>query len=158
MATGKVDFLANFFTAKAVLDGMGVPVKLVKGEDFGQKAYGLTYLGNNDFLRAHSQQVKDFLRVTQRALQYTSDHPEEGVKALCKVNQALCQDQHSLAVNVEQYRETFPLYPNLIKGKPMLCMDTKLWQQTEDVVKSAGVAPSVPEPSKSFTNQYLAGC
>jgi len=137
---------------------MGVPVKIVKGEDFGQKAYGLTYLGNNDFLKAHPQQVKDFLRVTQRALQYTSDHPEEGVKALCKTNQALCQDQHNLSVNVDQYKETFPLYPNLTKGKPMLCIDSKVWQSTTDVVKLSGNTATLPEPSKSFTNQYLSGC
>ncbi len=158
MATGKVDFLANFFTAKAVLDGMGVPVSLVKGEDYGQKAYGLTYFVNDDWAKGHEKQIADFLKVTQRALQYTTDHPEEGVRELCKYNQALCQDQHSTDVNVEQWKETTPLFPNLIKGKPMLCIDTNTWKTTEDVVKETGIADSVPDPAKSFTNKYLSGC
>ncbi|MBJ7603277.1 MAG: ABC transporter substrate-binding protein [Candidatus Dormibacteraeota bacterium] len=158
MATGKVDFLANFFTAKAVLDGAGTPVALVKGEDYGQKAYGLTYLVNDDWGNGHAKQIADFLKVTQRALQYTSDHPEEGVKELCKYNQTLCQDQHNTDVNVAQWKETIPLFPNLIKGKPMLCIDTNTWKSTEDVVKQTGVADSVPDSSKSFTNKYLSGC
>lgn len=158
MATGKVDFLANFFTAKAVLEGMGVRVRLITGQEYNQKAYGLTILVNNDFLKSHGQQVRDFLRVTIRALQYTSEHPEEGVQELCKYNASLCADQHSMQVNLEQYRETIPLYPNVGKGKPLLCIDTSTWRSTEELVKETGLVTSIPDPTRSFTNAYLSGC
>ncbi|MHB8621574.1 MAG: ABC transporter substrate-binding protein [Chloroflexota bacterium] len=123
MASGKVDFLANFFTAKATLDGMNVPVTLLKGSDFGQKGYGLAILANKDWMKTHGDTITKFLEVTGRAMKYTSQHPTEGVKILGKYNKALNPNAHTLQVNVAQYKETFPLYPNIISGKPYYYID-----------------------------------
>ena len=158
MATGRVDFIATFFTTAPVLEGMGVPLRVFKLEDYGQKAYGLSFLGGNKFLDAHPVQMRKFLEVTQRAIEFTNKNPEAGVRALCKSNQALCADDKALSTNVDEQRLQIPLYSNPVPGRPMFCADTTTWQATQQLLLDAGTITRAPDPAKTVTNRFLSGC
>ncbi len=158
MATGKVDFIATFFTTAPVLEGLGVPLKVFKLEDYGQKAYGLSYVASNKFLNAHPDAVRSFLKVTQRSIEYTNKNSKEGVQALCKSNPSLCADDKTLALNVQEQELQIPLYNNLVAGKPMFCGDTATWKATQQLLLDAGTIQSATDPAKSFTNKYISGC
>jgi NitT/TauT family transport system substrate-binding protein len=158
MATGKVDFIATFFTVAPVLEGLGVPLKVFKLEDYGQKAYGLSYFGKGDWVGPHGDLIKRFLTVTQRAIEYTNKNPTEGVKLLCNHNQAICADDKALQTNVEEQKLQIPLYSNVTPGRPMFCADAGYWKQTAQLLVDAGTIPSLPDAARSFTNRYLAGC
>jgi NitT/TauT family transport system substrate-binding protein len=158
MATGKVDFIATFFTTTPVLEGLGVPLKAFKLEDYGQKAYGLSYFTKSDYLNAHGDAIKKFLEVTQRAIEYTNKNPEEGVKLLCNHNPSICQDDKSLQTNVQEQKLQIPLYNNLQPGKPMFCADAATWRGTAQLLVDAGTIPSLPDLNKSYTNKFISGC
>jgi NitT/TauT family transport system substrate-binding protein len=158
MATGKVDFIATFFTTAPVLEGLGVSLKVFKLEDYGQKAYGLSYFTKSDYLNSHGDAIKRFLQVTQRAIEYTNKNPEEGVKILCNHNPSICQDDKSLQTNVQEQKLQIPLYNNLQPGKPMFCADANTWKQTAQLLVDAGTIPSLPDLNKSYTNKFISGC
>jgi len=158
MATGKVDFIATFAPTAPVLEGQGVPLKVLGLEDYGQKAYGLSYIGNSGFLSAHPDAVRAFLRVNRRAVDYTNKNPEEGVRELCKANPAICGDQNALATNVQEQKLTIPLYDNLSSGKPFFCGYAAPWKATQDLLRDAGTITEEPDVAKSLTNRYLDGC
>ncbi|MGH7911866.1 MAG: ABC transporter substrate-binding protein, partial [Candidatus Dormibacteraceae bacterium] len=158
MATGQVDFIATFFTTAPVLEGMGVPLKVLKLADYGQQAYGLSYLVNNSFMHQHANAIKAFLKVTARAITYTNQHPEEGVKILCKYNKSICSSQKALGTNVQEQKLQIPLYQNLQAGKPIFCTDAAVWKKTQELDLIAGVISKAPDPATSFTNRFIDGC
>ncbi len=158
MATGKVDFIATFYQVAPVLEGMGVPLKVFKLEDYGQKAYGLSYFSTPKWIATHGDVIKRFLTVTKRAIDYTNQHPDEGVKTLCNYNQSICASDASLKTNVEEFKLYMPLYPNLTPGKPMFCISPTTWKATARLLLDAGVVTSLPDLSTSFTNRFISGC
>ncbi len=158
MATGKVDFIATFFTTTPVLEGLGVPLKVFKLEDYGQRAYGLSYFSTSGWLNGHGDLARKFLTVTQRAIVYTNKNPEEGVKLLCSHNASICADDKALQTNIQEQKLQIPLYDNLIPGKPMFCADTNTWKATSQLLVDSGTIETAPDPAKSFTNRYLSGC
>jgi len=158
MAAGQVDFIATFFTTAPVLEGLGVPLKVFKLEDYGQKAYGLSYFSTTTWIEGHGDAVPKFLQVTRRAIEYTNQNPEEGVKLLCNHNQSICADDKALATNVQEQKLQMPLYENLTPGKPMFCADVGTWNATAQLLVDAGAIQAAPDPSKSFTNRFISGC
>jgi NitT/TauT family transport system substrate-binding protein len=158
MQTGQVDFIATFFTTAPVLEGLGVPLKVFKLEDYGQKAYGLSYFSTPKWIGDHGDVVRKFLQVTQRSIEYTNQNPEEGVKLLCNHNQALCADDKAFQTNVAEQKLQIPLYDNLVAGKPMFCADANTWKATAQLLVDSGTIQSLPDLSKSYTNDYITGC
>jgi NitT/TauT family transport system substrate-binding protein len=158
MATGKVDFIATFYQVAPVLEGLGVPLKIFKLEDYGQKAYGLSYFSTPKWIASHGEVIKKFLAVTKRAIDYTNQHPDEGVRTLCTYNQSICANDTSFKTNVEEFKLYMPLYPNLTPGKPMFCINSTTWKATARLLLDAGVVSSLPDLSNSFTNRFISGC
>jgi ABC-type nitrate/sulfonate/bicarbonate transport system substrate-binding protein len=158
MITKKVDFIVTFFTTAPVLQGQGVPLKVMKLEDYGQVGYGLSYFSRPQWVSQNSDTIKRFLDVSERAINYTNQNLEEGVRVLCNYNDSLCKDDATVQLNVEEERLQIPLYNSLTPGKPMFCIDPQVWQTTAQLLLDAGTVQSLPDVSKSFTNADVAGC
>ena len=107
---------------------------------------------------AHPDQLKKFLQVTQRAIDYTNKNSKEGVQILCKSNPSICSDDGALNTNVQEQELQIPLYSNLTPGKPMFSADTKTWQATEQLLLDSQTIDKAPDPAKSFTNKLITGC
>jgi ABC-type nitrate/sulfonate/bicarbonate transport system substrate-binding protein len=159
MTTKQVDFIVTFFTVAPVLEGRGVPLKVFRLEDYGQKAYGLSYFSQRNWVDANGDTITKFLQVTKRAIEYTNDNPEEGVQFLCRYNPSVCADDQAFRTNVEEQKLQIPLYNNLIPGKPYFCADAATWRATAQLLVDAETIPALPSDlDNSFTNKYVQGC
>jgi NitT/TauT family transport system substrate-binding protein len=160
LASGKVDFIISWWFIEPVLEKvLGFPVKVLKFQDIGQKGYGLVYIVNNDWLKTHAKEVRAFLEVTKRSMEFTTKNPSVSVDHLCRHEPSNCSTAAAREVTIQEYTNQTTLYPNPSnKKKPWLCIDAKTWALTQEVLKDGGVPSDGPGPEKAFTNRYLKGC
>ncbi len=105
---------------------------------------------NDDWLKAHPDQAKAFLRATDKSIRYAATHPEEGVAAF-KDLYAKAFDEKFIT---QQWADTIPLFGTL--GDDLLVNDEADWTALLAALTKFGVVKEVAAPSTYFTNAYLA--
>lgn len=158
MASGKVDFLANFASAQGDLESKGVPVTLLKAANFGQQGYGLSIFANSDWLKDHGDDMKRFLTATAQGMAWSANNPEEALAMEAKVNPALTSDPKATAANLKGFRTDASLWASdapLGKGT-YLTFDEAGLKSTQKILYDGGVLTGTPfDVNKYWTSQYV---
>jgi NitT/TauT family transport system substrate-binding protein len=159
LASGKVDFLANWEFIKPVLEtNLKVKVRVLRFEDLQPLGYGLVYIVNNTWLKTHEKDVRAFLEVTKRSMIATAADPAGSVDRLCAHEASNCSTEQAKQVTIAQYTGVASTYKSTDKKRPYLCINAAKWAQTQAALADGGVPSNGPGPGKAFTNKYLKGC
>lgn len=146
LLAGKVD-ATNIFGQ--VFSNETSKVNIIYWYKFGLTLYGSTVTANTSFLAQHPQEMKTFLQVTLRGLQYVVAHPAEAGTLVAQ------RAKGSAAFFQEEVKAYLPFYaPSAAPNGPGSMDDTK-WQETEALNIKYGVQKNTVVPSQVYTNQYL---
>lgn len=147
LLAGKVD-ATNIFGQ--VFSNVTDKVDIIYWSKFGLDPYGSTVTANTSFLDQHPQEMKTFLQVTLRGLQYVMAHPDEAgtlvAQRAAKAPAAFFQGE---------VKAFLPFYAPSAAPHGPGSMDDAKWQQTQALNTQYGVQKSKVSPSQVYTNQYL---
>lgn len=137
----------------AQVEAQGAKVSFFRYSDYGVNMMNNGIVVNRDFATQHPEAVKRFLRVTRDAFLAAKANPKEAIDALIKMRP---QEERNRATLTRQLQLSPPLYETAhTQGKPFGFMDTRDWEETQDLlVKYGGLARALPVAT-FFTNAYL---
>jgi NitT/TauT family transport system substrate-binding protein len=109
---------------------------------------------NKDWLKEtkHQDQLKRFLRASQRGWEYTDKHRDEAAQIFIK---------HATAFNMEiallEINGTMTIvHTKHTEGKPLMWSAKEDWQESQDLLEKYAKMPPAAELSKYYTNEYLS--
>ncbi len=105
---------------------------------------------NEDWLKAHPDQAKAFLRATDKSIRYASEHPAEGVAAFKELYAKAFDEKYI----TQQWADTIPLFGKL--GDDLMVNEEADWSSLLAALTKFGVVKEVAAPTTYFTNSYLA--
>jgi NitT/TauT family transport system substrate-binding protein len=133
LKTGQVDFITFFGNEVASIDpDWKQNLNVVSFKEAGQNIYGLTLAASDDYAAAHPDQVACLREGVIKGFTEAKAHPEEALAALKKavpttgINPAV---QQQLLDGAFEYT-----------GNDLLAQDAARWQETEKVLRDAGIA------------------
>jgi len=137
----------------AQVEAQGAKVSFFRYSDFGVNMMNNGIVANRDFVTQNPEAVKRFLRVTRDAFIAAKANPKEAIDALIKMRP---QEERNRATLMRQLELSPSLYETAhTQGKPFGFMDTRDWEETQDLlVKYGGLARALPVATL-FTNAYL---
>lgn len=85
LTEGKVDVYPLFKSNEPYLiRKWGYEIILWDAADYGVPTLGLAYVSSQDFISAHPQELKRFLRAALRGIEYAAQNPDEAVQIVLK--------------------------------------------------------------------------
>ena len=109
---------------------------------------------NKDWLKdaKHQDQLKRFLRASQRGWDYTDKNRDEAAKIFIK---------HAPAFNMEiallEINGTMTItHTKHTQGKPVMWSAKEDWQESQDLLQKYAKMPEAKDMSKYYTNEYLS--
>lgn len=109
---------------------------------------------NNDWVKdaKHADELKRFLRASQRGWDYTAKHPDEAADIFLK---------HAKAFNKEiallEIKGTMTIiHSKHTEGKPLFWSAKEDWQDSQDLLQKYAKMPEQSDMSKYYTNEYLS--
>ena len=109
---------------------------------------------NNDWVKdaKHQDELKRFLRASQRGWDYTAKHPEEAAELFIK---------HAKAFNKEiallEIKGTMTIiHTKHTEGKPLFWSAKEDWQDSQDLLQKYAKMPEQADMAKYYTNDYLS--
>jgi NitT/TauT family transport system substrate-binding protein len=137
----------------AQVEAQGAKVSYFRYSDFGVNMMNNGIVANRDFVAKNPEVVKRFLRVTREAFLAAKANPKEAIDALIKLRP---QEERNRATLMRQLELSPALYETAhTQGKPFGFMDTRDWEDTQELlVKYGGLARALPVATL-FSNAYL---
>jgi ABC-type nitrate/sulfonate/bicarbonate transport system substrate-binding protein len=147
LKTGQVDFITFFGNEVASIDpDWQQNLNVVSFKDAGQDIYGLTLASSDSYAADHPDQVACFREGVIKGFTEAKAHPDEALAALKQAvptTGANPDVQKQLLDGAFQYT-----------GDDLLAQDTARWQETEKVLRDAGIAKKdVPVDEIMLPNQ-----
>jgi NitT/TauT family transport system substrate-binding protein len=101
----------------------------------------------------NQENLRKFLRASQRGWQWTSDNRDEAAAMFIKTATAFNQEIAKLEID-----GTMTIVRSeATKDKPLGFSDAKDWQDTQDLLSTfAGLTPTQPDVNTYFTNEFLS--
>lgn len=111
-------------------------------------------IANNDWLKdpKNQDQLRRFLRASQRGWQYSFDNRAEAAEIFRKAAPVFTQEIALLEVEGTMTI----LRTDRTKGKPIGFSDAGDWQDTQDLLAKFAKLPPQPDVKVYFTNEYLS--
>ena len=111
-------------------------------------------IANNDWLKdpKNQDQLRRFLRASQRGWQYSFDNRAEAAEIFRKAAPVFTQEIALLEVEGTMTI----LRTDRTKGKPIGWSDAGDWQDTQDLLAKFAKMPPQPDVKVYFTNEYLS--
>ncbi len=111
-------------------------------------------IANNDWLKdpKNQDQMRRFLRASQRGWQYSFDNRAEAAEIFRKAAPVFTQEIALLEVEGTMTI----LRTDRTKGKPIAWSDAGDWQDTQDLLAKFAKLAALPDVKVYFTNEYLS--
>src|SRR5262245_1123086 len=109
---------------------------------------------NNDWLKdaAHEDQLKRFLRASQRGWDYTDKNRDEAAEIFLKHAKAFNKEIALLEINGTMTI----IHTKHTEAKPLFWSAKEDWQESQDLLEKFAKMPPQPDMGKYYTNDYLA--
>lgn len=109
---------------------------------------------NNDWLKdaSHQDQLKRFLRASQRGWDYADKNRDEAADIFLKHAKAFNKEIALLEINGTMTI----IHTKHTEGKPLLWSAKEDWQESQDLLEKFAKMPPEKDMSKYYTNEYLA--
>jgi NitT/TauT family transport system substrate-binding protein len=111
-------------------------------------------IANNDWLKdaKHADELKRFLRASQRGWEYTDKHRDEAAEIFLKHAKAFNKEIALLEINgtltITHTKHT--------EGKALFWSAKEDWQDSQDLLEKYAKMPPEKDMGKYYTNEYLA--
>jgi NitT/TauT family transport system substrate-binding protein len=158
LLAGRVTALPGYIDAEvpilAAHAGGYDKLDILRGEDYGYKAFGTGLITSDKVLSGQPELVARFVRAYQKALKFTIDNPNEAVNVLMAVDAKL--DRSTLLAQLDaDIKYTFT---NATTEKCGLgYMDPVRWKSTLDVLVNQKVISNAPKLEDVYTNKFIGG-
>jgi NitT/TauT family transport system substrate-binding protein len=109
---------------------------------------------NNDWVKdkKHEDELRRFLRASQRGWQYTKEHPDEAADIFLKHAKAFNKEIALLEINGTMTI----VHTKHTEGKPIFWSAKEDWQESQDLLEKFAKMPAVTDMGKYYTNAYLS--
>ena len=109
---------------------------------------------NKDWLKddKHKDQLKRFLRASQRGWDYTDKHRDEAAEIFIKHAKAFNKEIALLEINGTMTI----IHTKHTQGKPVMWSAKEDWQESQDLLQKYAKMPEAKDMSKYYTNEYLS--
>jgi NitT/TauT family transport system substrate-binding protein len=109
---------------------------------------------NKDWLddAKHKDQLKRFLRASQRGWEYTAKHPEEAAEIFLKHAKGFTKEIALLEINGTMTI----IHTKHTKGKPLFWSAKEDWQESQDLLQKYAKMPPQKDLGVNYTNEYLS--
>jgi NitT/TauT family transport system substrate-binding protein len=158
LLAGRVTALPGYIDAEipilAAHAGGYDKLDILRGEDYGYKAFGSGVITSDAVLKDKPQLVERFIRAYLKAFKLTIDNPKEAVDVLMSVDGKL--DRTILLAQLDaDIKFTFT---NATTQKCGLgYMDPARWESTLSVLITQKVISSSPKLEDVYTNKFIGG-
>jgi putative hydroxymethylpyrimidine transport system substrate-binding protein len=126
--------------------------RIIRMEDAGVPAYDeLVLVANEDSLEEKGDEIRRFIGALAAGTQDLERSPDEAIDGLLEANRDLDERLQREVVDV-----TLPLFLPP-RGKPYGWQEPKRWQAFGQWMREKGLLERLPEPARTFTNDYLPG-
>lgn len=156
--SGRVTALPGYVDAEipilAAHAGGYQKLDILRGEDYGYRAFGTGLITSDKVLSEHPDLVARFVRAYQKALKYAIDNPQDAVDVLMAEDSKLDRETLLAQINAD-IKDTFT---NRSTEKCGLgYMDPARWQSTLNVLVSQKVISTAPKLDDVYTNKFIGG-
>jgi NitT/TauT family transport system substrate-binding protein len=100
----------------------------------------------------HKDQIRRFLRASQRGWDYTDKHRDEAAEIFIKHAKAFNKEIALLEINGTMTI----IHTKHTQGKPMMWSAKEDWQESQDLLQKYAKMPAATDMSKYYTNEYLS--
>ncbi len=109
---------------------------------------------NNDWVKdaKHQDELKRFLRASQRGWDYTAKHREEAAEIFIKHAKAFNKEIALLEINGTMTI----IHTKHTEGKPLFWSAKEDWQDSQDLLQKYAKMPEQADMAKYYTNEYLS--
>lgn len=144
----QVDAMMGFTMNEPIeAESAGMPIFELSIADQGVKAYGLTIVSNDEFIKTRGAVVEAFLRATRKAVEETAQNKQAAVQAVAK--QVTETDvKREMAV----LERTIPFLTG--KGIAFGAQSEQAWTQTINTAKTLGLVEKAPATRDVYTAAF----
>ena len=141
----QVDAMMGFTMNEPVeAESAGMPIFELSIADQGVKAYGLTIVSNDEFIKTRGALVEAFLRATRKAVEETAQNKQAAVQAVAK-QVSETDVKREMAV----LERTIPFFTG--KGIAFGAQSEQAWAQTTNTAKTLGLVEKAPATKDAYT-------
>ena len=144
----QVDAMMGFTMNEPIeAESAGMPIFELSIADFGVKAYGLTIVSNDEFIKTRGAVVEAFLRATRKAVEETAQNRQAAVQAVAK-QVSETDVKREMAV----LERTIPFFTG--KGISFGAQSEQAWAQTINTAKTLGLVEKAPATKDVYTAAF----
>lgn len=154
LLTGKVDAVLGAFWN---YEGTELRLRrrdprIIRMEDAGVPAYDeLVLVANEDALEERGDEIRRFIGALAAGTQDLERNADRAIEGLLDANRDLDERLQREVVDV-----TLPLFLPP-RGKPYGWQEPRRWERFGEWMRERGLLERLPEPERTFTNEYLPG-
>ena len=126
------------FNEPLLMAAENIPVQCMMPENFGIPYYSDSLIVSDNYLAAHPNELRAFLRATRRGWQYALDHPEEVVPIMYRLQLGLDNTPRTRAHQIAMSSEVLN-YVDRPDGQELLSIDMNRIREMTDMLVSTGV-------------------
>ena len=144
----QVDAMMGFTMNEPIeAESAGMPIFELSIADQGVKAYGLTIVSNDEFIKTRGTVVEAFLRATRKAVEETAQNKQAVVQAVAKQVSEI-DVKREMAV----LERTIPFLTG--KGIAFGAQSEQAWTQTINTAKTLGLVEKAPATRDVYTAAF----
>lgn len=160
LAQGSVDFIANFTGARFALERQGADISMMRGQDFGQTGYGLSFIANDDWLdeEGSDEAVRGFLAATGRGMMFSGEKDEEAMEHVAAFNPDVGLDEEAAEQERQPHLDAVELWAEGGMDAPedFLGFSEEGLEETQALLYDAEVLEGEPfDVTERWTDEYL---
>lgn len=126
--------------------------RIIRMEDAGVPAYDeLVLVANEDALEERGDEIRRFIGALAAGTQDLERHSDRAIEGLLDANRDLDERLQREVVDV-----TLPLFLPP-RGKPYGWQEPQRWERFGEWMRERDLLERLPEPERTFTNEYLPG-
>lgn len=126
--------------------------RIIRMEDAGVPSYDeLVLVASESSLEEKGDEIRRFIGALAAGTQDLERNPDEAIEGLLDANRDLDERLQREVVDV-----TLPLFAPP-RGKPYGWQEPERWQAFGEWMREKGLLERLPEPARTFTNEYLPG-
>lgn len=144
----QVDAMMGFTMNEPIeAESAGMPIFELSIADQGVKAYGLTIVSNDEFIKTRAAVVEAFLRATRKAVEETAQNKQAVVQAVARQVSEI-DVKREMAV----LERTIPFLTG--KGIAFGAQSEQAWTQTINTAKTLGLVEKAPATRDVYTAAF----
>ncbi|MCX8060986.1 MAG: ABC transporter substrate-binding protein [Anaerolineales bacterium] len=149
LTEGKVDVYPLFKSNEPFLIRQwGYEINLWDAADYGVPTLGLAYVSNQDFIAAHPEELRRFLRAALRGIEYAAQNVDEAVRIVLKYSGPQSNPDHMRYMLETELKDADTTYGY---GAQRL----EQWQALAEMLLRYQALPKAVNVQEAFTSELL---